>query len=239
MKRRLQAVLANARVQAVLSWLIAGYLRLVFRTSHWDLVDLHYMGDQHADGRPVLACFWHGRLTMMPFIRAGGEPFTVLCSPSRDGKLSARTQARLGLTVVMGNTKRPIAATRTLIQLLRAGANVAVTPDGPRGPRMRAKPGLIAIARAARVPITPLAFAVRRRVVLNSWDRQVVPLPFNRGVLIAGAPIEVGEGDTEVLRAVLEARLNELTAAADRRLGVVTPSPAPIEGTVGSTHARA
>ena len=101
------------------------------------------------------------------------------------------------------------------------------TPDGPRGPRMRAKPGVVRLAMAAGVPIVPITFAASNQRLLDSWDRFALALPFARGVLAFGAPLELAaDGDPEAARQLLEERLNELTGEADRALGLPPLEPA-------------
>jgi hypothetical protein len=154
----------------------------------------------------------------------------VLISPHRDGRLIAETMAHFGAETITGSSsKGGTAALRALLRSLESGISVGITPDGPRGPRMRASPGLVTVARRAGVPIVPLTYAVRRRRVLGSWDRFVVPLPFNRGVFLWGAPFEVerhADGAArERARRLIETRLNDMTREADRLCGQATPEP--------------
>ena len=118
------------------------------------------------------------------------------------------------------------------MRALNAGQNVGFTPDGPRGPAMRASAGIIAAARLTGAPILPLSYATTNRLVLGSWDRFHVALPFSRGVFIWGEPIRVaGDADAaaqETARLVLEERMNAITAEADRHCGRAPVAPAPL-----------
>ena len=109
---------------------------------------------------------------------------------------------------------------------------------------MRAKLGAIKAAQLAGVPLLPISGAARRRRVLGTWDRFCLALPFGRGVVLWGEPIEVpdeaGRAELERLRLMLEDRLNEMTTEADRRFGQSVIEPAarrPAEERTG--HARA
>ena len=117
-----------------------------------------------------------------------------------------------------------------MLKIIQSGENVAITPDGPRGPRMRAQAGIVLLARLSGAPIVPATYAVSRRKLASSWDRFVIALPFSRGVYLWGAPIYVArDADEEALenaRLELENSLNDLTEAADRRVGVVPVTPA-------------
>jgi lysophospholipid acyltransferase (LPLAT)-like uncharacterized protein len=145
----------------------------------------------------------------------------VLASRSRDGELVARWVARFGLPVVRGSSSRGGAqALRGLARALRAGEDVAVVPDGPRGPRERLQAGLVVLAAATGAPVVPLGFAARPARRLASWDRFVVPCPFGRAALVFGEAIGVPrDADREAARARLEAALREVTATADRLVG--------------------
>lgn len=165
--------------------------------------------------------FWHGRLLMMPFLYPG-QPATILISQHRDGEYITRIAERLGFRVVRGSATRGGArAFKQLIHALRDGSNVAITPDGPKGPRQRAKSGVIELARLSGMPILPVAFGAWPRTILKSWDQFLVPCPFGRGVYVWGEPIYVpGNADTaavEKFQSLLAERLDALVAEADTR----------------------
>jgi lysophospholipid acyltransferase (LPLAT)-like uncharacterized protein len=106
-----------------------------------------------------------------------------------------------------------------LVHAFRTGYNLAVIPDGPRGPRHTAKPGVIRLAKATGAPLFPVSYAASRCVRLGSWDRLMIPLPFARVTVVVGEPILVerraGEVELEEQRRVLEARLAELGRRAE------------------------
>ena len=109
-----------------------------------------------------------------------------------------------------------------------------MTPDGPRGPRMRASDGIIQAARMAGVPIFPLTYSASNRKVIQSWDRFILPLPFSRGVFHWGDPIfvdrKLDDEGMEAKRIELENALTKLTQETDRELGLaVIPPAAPDE----------
>jgi lysophospholipid acyltransferase (LPLAT)-like uncharacterized protein len=124
-------------------------------------------------------------------------------------------------------------ALRVILAALQAGESIGITPDGPRGPRMRVSSGIISIARLSGAPILPATFAVTRRKVLGSWDRFVVAWPLTRGVFVWGEPVTVAkdanEAAQETARQELERRLNRVTAEADRMCGHEEIEPAEIE----------
>ncbi len=223
----------NARVRALASRLAAGYIRLVFRTGRWDHDGLDIPAGFVERGRPVIGAFWHSRLLMMVHAWTFDRPFFMLISRHRDGALIAEAIGRLGIGVVSGSTRKSGAsAFRELLRMLRAGTSIGITPDGPRGPRMRIDPGVILLARLSGAPIIPATYSVRRRLLIDSWDRFLLPLPFSRGVLLCGEPVlvprDAGAAELEALRLDLERRLIDLTAEADRRMGHAAVEPAEV-----------
>jgi lysophospholipid acyltransferase (LPLAT)-like uncharacterized protein len=148
----------------------------------------------------------------------------MLISSHPDGRLVANTIAHFGFNTVAGSTTRGGGeAIRTLVRLVKAGASIGVTPDGPRGPRMRAGEGVLMLARLSGAPIVPVSVSVGRRVVLNTWDQLIVPLPFSSGAIVWGTPInvprETGETELAHLRQTLEDDLNRISAEADALVG--------------------
>jgi hypothetical protein len=180
-----------------------------------------------AGGQPLIYTVWHSRILMVPWLNArlhrarGARPARVLASLSRDGELVARWVTRFGLPVTRGSSSRGgAAALRELAAAVRAGEDVAVVPDGPRGPRERLQPGVVALAALTGAPVVPLGFAARPARRLHSWDRFVVPLPFARAAVVFGKPSRVArDADRETARADLERALVEVTESADRLVG--------------------
>ena len=180
-----------------------------------------------ASGRPLIYVVWHGRILLMPWINArlrrchGARRVTVLASRSRDGELAGDYARRFGLGVVSGSSSRGgAAALRALAGALSSGDDVALVPDGPRGPRCRLQPGAVALAALTGAPIVPLAYGARPAHRLSTWDEMLVPVPFGRCALVVGAPMPIArDADRERARTDVERALLEVTAAADRLVG--------------------
>ena len=226
-------------VQAALAVLIALYIRLVHLTTSWTVVRPPRTKDILAEGRPFIGCFWHGRMVVMIGALPRDMELHTLISEHPDGLLISRAIRRLGVHTVEAPRKRGrFVAVRAIQRVLDEGYPVAITPDGPRGPRMRAKLGAVKAAQLSGVPILPVSGTVSRRRILPSWDRFCLPFPFARGVIFWGEPIEVpsesDEAGLERLREELEERLNALTAEADRHFGQPVIEPA----ARGAAHAR-
>lgn len=204
-------------VGAALVWGIAATMRR--ETRGHEEIDSFYRSGGH-----IILAFWHAQQLMIP-VGYRGTGAHVLISQHGDGEIIARIIARFGHQAVRGSSTRGGAgALRALIKLGRAGQDLVVTPDGPRGPRQVAKLGVVQLAKATGLPIVPLAFACSTRQVFSSWDRFMVPFPFSRGLFLYGKPMFVSrESDDPALEAdrlVLETELNRLTKEAEQ---AVTP----------------
>ncbi|MFC3226418.1 lysophospholipid acyltransferase family protein [Marinibaculum pumilum] len=218
--------------------IIAAYIRLVHLTIRWRRVGWAEVAPLVDGGGPVIAAAWHGRLLMMPMLWPMRPVWHSLISQHRDGTIIARAAASFGVQPVRGSSHRPGRqskgggqAFRRMLAVLRDGGRIGITPDGPRGPRMRAQMGTILLARMSGAPILPCAYATGRCKVLRSWDRFILPLPFCRGTVIWGRPMTVpNDADParlEALRRELEAELNRIAADADRACGHEPIAPAP------------
>jgi lysophospholipid acyltransferase (LPLAT)-like uncharacterized protein len=209
-------VIAAPRLAALAVRLLGATLRLT-------IFGLDSLVPAWREGRPLIYALWHGRLLMMPWVSArlaparGGRTIRVLASRSRDGELIARFARRFGLETVRGSSSRGgAAALRGLAAALRAGDDVVVAPDGPRGPRHRVQPGLAALAAMTGAPVVPIAFAARPARTLDTWDAFMIPVPFARCALVFGDIVRVGaEDDRDEARVRLERALTATTAAAD------------------------
>jgi lysophospholipid acyltransferase (LPLAT)-like uncharacterized protein len=147
---------------------------------------------------PFIAAIWHNRLALaMPIWRwwqkdHPNERLAGLISASRDGALLARTYSYFGVKPIRGSSSRRGAqALLELTSVLKDGYDVAITPDGPRGPKYKVQPGIISLAQVTGVPIVPLGVSVARKKELRSWDAFQIPLPFTRCRATVGQVINV------------------------------------------------
>jgi lysophospholipid acyltransferase (LPLAT)-like uncharacterized protein len=175
--------------------------------------------DLGRQGRHIILAFWHAQQLMVP-IGYRGTQANVLISQHQDGEIIARIISRFGHRAVRGSSTRGGAlALRELIRIGRSGADLVVTPDGPKGPRQIAKLGVVQLARATGLPIVPLAFGCSKKKLFASWDRFMVPYPWSRGLYLWGSPIWVprdsDEPAMEAARLELQTVLNRLTDQAD------------------------
>ena len=166
------------------------------------------------DERLILT-FWHRRLVMMPlaypFLRKD-RGVAILASDSRDGERSTATWAYFRIHAVRGTASDDGA--KALVRMIRAvkdGWDFGITPDGPRGPRQRLKPGVIALARRTGAWVVPVCVAADHAVELKTWDRMVLPLPFSTVTVRYGRPACYSpKGDDGMDGEFLEREMNDL-----------------------------
>ncbi len=172
---------------------------------------------------------WHSRILLGVTTQAG-QGMHVMISMHGDGELIARAAERMGFRPIRGSTSRGgLEALRATTTVLENGGQCALTPDGPRGPRMTVQAGCVLAAMRAGVPVIPVGFEARRMKRLRSWDRFAVPYPFTRVAVRFGAPIMVPAGlDSSGLSAYCErvrVGLLAVTREAADALGVTAETP--------------
>ena len=219
-------------MQAALALLFAWWLVFVHRTTRWQLALDPGTELLLRERRPIIVAVWHERLPLLVCqwtrfpdpARAPRQKLHFVISGHRDGRLIAAIAARLGIDSVEGSTSRggATALARMLALLESGGASVGITPDGPRGPRRVPQAGVAALARLSGCPVVATAAASARNRRLGSWDRMMLALPFGRGALVAGPPLEFArDADQPSVLAAIRAALDQVTARADALAGLV------------------
>jgi len=142
-------------------------------------------------GQPYLLAFWHRYLLLMVHSRHR-KPIVVMISKHKDGEYIASTMERFGVTAARGSSSRGgAAALREMIERAARGENIAITPDGPRGPALVAQAGVVLAAQRTGCPVIPVAVISDRKKVLGSWDGFEIPKPFSRVMFVYGEPLRV------------------------------------------------
>jgi len=182
--------------------------------------------NQHAEAAAVRECngavfaTWHQRMFYF-FHDFGSRHVTMMISSSRDGEYANRVALRLGFRSVRGSTKKDGRnAMYELIDKLRKGGHTAgMMADGPTGPPRILKMGTIKIAKETGRPIIPMMYGAKRKIVLKSWDRYLLPLPFAKIVIYHGTPIfvpvDASEETCEQIRKDVERIMNEMADFCD------------------------
>lgn len=171
---------------------------------------------------PVIFAIWHNRLALamefwarvkrrQPHLKLG-----ALVSASRDGGLLACTLEHFGVQPVRGSSsRRGPQALRESVTLVNAGYCVAITPDGPRGPKYKVQPGIISLAQLTGRPIIAAGARIHPRKTLRSWDQFQVPLPFSECELTFSGPLFISRDASAEEREGSRLQLEQTLLAAN------------------------
>jgi lysophospholipid acyltransferase (LPLAT)-like uncharacterized protein len=181
----LKKIGSSAFVQRLAGGLLSGYLKLVWATARVEIDPRLY---HYTEANwPVIVTLWHGQHFLLPFLRKPNYNFAVLISKSRDGEINAVAAENLGVIAIRGSgaqgrkisEKGGARAFLKMKSALDKGQSMAVTADVPKISRLVGE-GVILLAQKTGRPLVPLAIATSRRLVMNSWDKAHVTLPFSK-----------------------------------------------------------
>lgn len=198
-----------------------GLLTGLMRTTRIEFWNLDIYERWWGAGKPVIFVLWHGRLLPCSFARRH-QRLATLISQHRDGDyIAGVVEGWWGYHAIRGSSSRGgTAAMRDMVKTLRRGTAIAVTPDGPRGPREKMKLGPLIAAQLAGVPIIPATAGCDRAWWVGGWDRFLIPKPFSRIRMMFGEPIFIArdqaQADLEAVATDIEDRLKEMTSMVDR-----------------------
>lgn len=213
-----QATLGG-RVLARLIWLFTATLSATLRFRWRDESGAF----ESEPERPVIFCIWHNRLALSLILyrrhvlsRWPHRRMAGMVSASRDGGMLARVLELFDVRPVRGSSSRRGAqALKEAASAIREGCDLAITPDGPRGPCYSLQSGIVSVAQLTGSRIVPVTYHLSRKLTLQSWDRFQIPLPFARCDVTLAPAVEVprklsGE-ELEQIRADLERTMREIT----------------------------
>lgn len=216
----MKKILRSAPVQHAIAWALTLYVRLVMVSQSWRVAGAENLRLLAGEDTFIIV-FWHETLPAISVLlrqaRAAGatKQGVVLASRHRDGQLIGNVMVNLGLEQVAGSTNKGGAAgLRGLLRALASGKHVCLTPDGPRGPRRVAAPGVAQLAALSGARVIPCGVSTSRAVALKTWDQMRLALPFGHGILVMGAPITVPRDNWEAGLAEIGAALNAVQEAA-------------------------
>jgi lysophospholipid acyltransferase (LPLAT)-like uncharacterized protein len=206
--------------QWIAAWLVVALIRLVSTTLRYRWRDDSGFFDQEKSGTAIY-CVWHNRLVLcLPAYfgyvrkRTSSSGMAALVSASKDGGFLAAILQCFKVEPVRGSTSRR--GPQALLELTtwsERGYDLAITPDGPRGPRYQVQDGVMSLAQITGLPVIPFSYYLRWKVRLNSWDRFQIPLPFSYCEMRFGRPVRVPRGASDEERARLRRELEDTLRA--------------------------
>jgi lysophospholipid acyltransferase (LPLAT)-like uncharacterized protein len=205
---------------AVLSNLIFCVIIVVVKTLRVKIIHRERL-DESGEGK--IACMWHGR-TIIPAFGRFWKNFWVIISLSRDGEMQARIYKKIGFSIIRGSTGRGGArAAVESVRVLKDNGLMAITPDGPKGPSGTVQDGVVFLARKSGAGLYPLGISCKHRLLVPSWDKYLVPMPFSKAIIIIGEPIYLAKDATpeeeEAVRLKLEQEMHRLEDEAEKAMG--------------------
>lgn len=200
-----------------------GMLGSLFLTLRYRVTGAEHLERLRETGKPVIFVFWHGQ--MLPLVHLyRNEGSVVLVSEHGDGEYITQILRRYRFGTVRGSsTHGAVKGLKGMIRAARRGRDLALTPDGPQGPRFRFKAGALMVAQVTGLPILPVATGATAAWWMSSWDRFMLPKPFSRVNVEYGTPHLIprraGEDELRDRAAALEAELMRMTERVNGRGG--------------------
>ena len=173
----------------------------------------YFLPSLKLDDRPYIIAFWHGKILMQPFIykKLRKKPkVATMISEHFDGEIISRVIRYFNFESIRGSTKKgAIKVLKEAFRKVEEGYDLAITPDGPRGPRYSVADGIVSISKKKDIKIVACNFYASRFWRLKSWDGFMIPKPFSTLYLFAGEPFGVKGLENEEAKAKIKAALME------------------------------
>lgn len=167
------------------------YLKIVYVTSRWHYIHQNATQGDFQKHKNTIYVLWHNRLTFGLEIFKNHKHIYPLVSPHSDGKIISTIIRNFGFDIIEGSSnKNSVGSLKKIIAKLNAGANIVITPDGPRGPVYHVNNSAITeLARRHRANLIPISCMSSNFFSLSSWDKMMMPLPFGNIYVIIGSPL--------------------------------------------------
>ena len=197
--------------------------KLISRSIRWEYFEQSKKSNIYNNKHKYIFCCWHNRLFLGPHLLPRNRVINALQSSHSDGMITSLAFKYLGMNVILGSSKKGgIQAFRKMVRRLQLGESIAITPDGPKGPKEKVKEGVIKLAQMTDTPIIPLVWATKKFKIINSWDNFVLPYPFSKGIYSFGKPIhiekEINIKKFELERQNLEKEIKRLTKIIESKI---------------------
>ena len=215
-------IIKNFIVQKILAILTVFYIIIVKLTSKIIIENDDYPNQYWKNQKPFILAFWHSQLMMVSFSWTYEKKLNVLASGHSDGRFGALVGNFFKLNNIQTSEKRKKISLRVIFKLLKDNQYIAITPDGPRGPKENVSEGIIKIAKSTNTPIIPIGFWSSRNFILSSWDSFLITLPFSRCNFVWGdeiiIPRNANNKEIVELQSILENKINECILIAKNNL---------------------
>ena len=209
--------------QKLIGFLFYFITSLISRSIKWEYLVVNEKSNIFESDKKYIFCCWHNRLFLGPHLLPRNRIINALQSSHSDGMVTSVAFKYLGMNVILGSSKKGgMQAFRKMVKCIKLGESIAITPDGPKGPKEKVKEGIIKLAQITDTSIIPLVWATNKFKLINSWDGFVIPYPFSKGVYSFGKPINVkkkiNEEELEFVRQNLENEIKRLAQRVENRV---------------------
>ena len=186
----------------ILKWLGYGVLNFIYKTNKFEVHGLENLKAAQDEKRPIMLCVWHGRMLYPIFYVAKNKIKTwAIASPHQDGYIMAQILKKWGVSIIEGSSNKK---SKNVINQMReifqndSGAIIAITNDGPKGPRHIAKENSLKIAKEYNAQIITITGDSTKKWTFKTWDHFYLPKPFGK-IIINIAPVYESKNEEDLV----------------------------------------
>jgi len=209
-------------VQQLLAFIAFIYILFVKITSNIKYENIDSPTKYWKNKKPFILAFWHGQLMTFSYTWKINKKLNILASSHSDGRFGASIAKYFKLNNIPISSDGNNLSLRPIFKILNSNNYIAITPDGPRGPKEKVSEGIIKIAKISKVPIIPVGFGSSKNFCLKSWDSFLITLPFSKCRIVWGDSITIPENleDQEIAtyKKIIEEKINECVKKAKENL---------------------
>ena len=209
-------------VQQLLAFIAFIYILFVKVTSNIKYENIDSPTKYWQNKKPFILAFWHGQLMTFSYTWKINKKLNILASSHSDGRFGASIAKYFKLNNIPISSDGNNLSLRPIFKILKSNNYIAITPDGPRGPKEKVSEGIIKIAKISKVPIIPVGFGSSKNFCLKSWDSFLITLPFSKCRIVWGDSITIPENledkEIEIYKKLIEEKINECVIKAKKNL---------------------
>ena len=209
-------------VQQLLAFIAFIYIVFVKITSNIKYENIDSPKKYWQDKKPFILAFWHGQLMTFSYTWKINKKLNILASSHSDGRFGASIARYFKLNNIPISSDGNNLSLRPIFKILNSNNYIAITPDGPRGPKEKVSEGIIKIAKISKVPIIPVGFGSSKNFCLKSWDSFLITLPFSKCRIVWGDSITIPENledkEIKIYKKLIEEKINECVKKAEKNL---------------------
>ena len=209
-------------VQQLLAFIAFIYIVFVKITSNIKYENIDSPKKYWQNKKPFILAFWHGQLMTFSYTWKINKKLNILASSHSDGRFGASIARYFKVNNIPISSDSNNLSLRPIFKILNSNNYIAITPDGPRGPKEKVAEGIIKIAKISKVPIIPVGFGSSKNFCLKSWDSFLITLPFSKCRIVWGDSITIPENleEQEIVtyKKIIEEKINECVKKAKENL---------------------